>query len=172
MYHHRLSKTLYEAGDIEAGSASARQALDAANRIGAAFIVNLATSLLLFGDDVVGCVEPRNASSAASALRDMRDSGQDLDQWLVLGPLAYPIWRLGHQQLAAAIRQGFAATVFATTALPAAISQPDERAEFEDESIRSTVDISREDLFDAVLLILDGLAVEDEDQARALGEEP
>jgi len=105
---------------------------------------------------------PLNASAAAMVLRDLSDSGAHPDQWLILGPLSYPLRRLGHVELAAAMRKGFSATPFAATVLPTAINDFGERAEFERESASSTLNMSQGDLVDSVLVILDEIAADGE----------
>ena len=166
IYYNQTGEQALNSGAVMDGTKRARQTLEAASRIGLTLFVGFGATHFARAANAIGVIRPENASVTATGLRDMHDSGQNLDQWLILGPLAYPLWRLGYREVAIATRQGYMSTPF-NPALPAAINEFDERAEFERESDSSIIDMSQEGLVDAVLVILDELAAEDEAEDRS-----
>ncbi len=148
----------------EEAASIARRGCVAAADVGATFFGHHCVFCLSDSLGAIGQIPASDAVTIAATLREQRDAGQELDQWLVLTGLDLLLYRLGHRDLAAAIRRSFRSTVWASmrsqfdpSALPG-----NEQLEQEANATASGADAGISELVDAVLDILD--AVTDDDQ--------
>lgn len=158
--NNQVAHHLLVVGPIDGATDLAWKAYDEAMRLGATFLAIQAVARLARAADANGIIEPRVAVAAGEMLREMRDSGQHLDQWLMMWPFAYPLWRLGHRRLARQLSAGYSTTTFAGAELEMAQLPLADRAEFLDE-LRSPVEVvPQSELLREVLTLLDEIASE------------
>ena len=144
-------------GRYDEAATSTRQGRVAASNIGATFYVHHCVFALTDSLAGTGQLSAEDAQTVADTLREQRDAGQELDQWLVLLGLDLLLFRLGHRDLAAAIRRGFRSTVWAGMHASRAYAEAPETDQLEEAATTAPdpANVQVSDLVDAVLDILD-----------------
>lgn len=102
--------TALKRGERAQAAVLLRRAIGRASEIGSRFLVHLCVGMLGVSAGVVDMLTASDLDLIRLSLREQRDSGQEIDQWVVLGTAAVALLQHGRRALAADVYHGLLAS--------------------------------------------------------------
>ena len=99
-------------GRYQEASSAARAAIATATSMGATFFVHSNVPRLISSSAMVGAVPAQDLGLARDSLKEQRDAGQELDQWLILAGVAEALFRHQRSELALEVARGYQSSVW------------------------------------------------------------
>ena len=106
MHQSTRAQIAFGTGDTATASDASHLAIEHALRMGAPFFVHINVPTAVSAAATLGQVTHEDLGLIRSSLREQRDAGLELDQWLILAAAAKALLRYGHIDLAIQVAHG------------------------------------------------------------------